>query len=364
MTVVMGGCFDPPHNAHVEMVRHLSKRADVDKIIIIPTFLPPHKENSVAPYYCRMDMAKLAFGNINKVTVSDIESKLEGKSYSVETLKALNEKDVLFVIGADEAETIDMWKNPTELARLCRFAVFKRNGNLNTSALEKIGAKYEIIDFLPQNVSSTALRKKLDYSLLPKSVESYIKSHSLYSTELIYIAEIKANLTEKRFNHSLNVANEALRLSKMYGGDERLIYTAALLHDVTKDCSKNQQLQLMQDFGIILSGLEKNAPKLWHAITGAYYAKNILKIDSDEVFSAIRYHTTAKSDMTLTEKLVYLADYTSADRDYNGIEEMREAVNTSLSKAMSIATTFTVEDLTKRNLAIHPDSLDAYNQYK
>ena len=178
-----------------------------------------------------------------------------------------------------------------------------------------------------------------------------------------YVILLKERLTEKRFFHSLCVAKEALRLSKKYGGDNEKAFLAGLLHDICKDTDGNEQLQLLEQFGIILDTVSKNAKKLWHAISGATYLKNVLKINDAEIISAVRYHTTAKAGMTLLEKILYLADFTSEDRDYDGADDMRKVVDMGLEKAMKEALIFTVIDLKTKGNPIHEDTINAYKQY-
>lgn len=173
---------------------------------------------------------------------------------------------------------------------------------------------------------------------------------------------LKENLTPQRYNHSLEVAKEAKRLALKYGCDEEKAYFAGLLHDITKNLPDEKQLQIIRDFDIILTDVELNAKKLWHAITGTAYVKNVLKIYDEEILNAIRYHTTAKADMSLLEKILYLADFTSADRDYDDVDIMRELVDKSMYDALKYALVYTVRDLVSRGLAVHPDTIEAYNQ--
>ena len=113
----------------------------------------------------------------------------------------------------------------------------------------------------------------------------------------------------------------------------------------------------------MLTDLELGAHKLYHSIIGSAYVKNVLGVEDEEIISAIRYHTTARADMTPLERVLYLADYTSRDRDYNGVEDMRKAVEISEEAALTIALKFTVEDLEEKGLAVHPDTLAAYKFY-
>lgn len=172
---------------------------------------------------------------------------------------------------------------------------------------------------------------------------------------------LEKRLNEKRYTHSLAVADEAVRLADKYGADRQKAYLAGLLHDITKNASAEEHLNIFSAFGIILTDIEKEAQKLWHAMSGAAYVKHILLIDDDEIYDAIRYHTTAKADLPLLSKVIYLADYTSIDRDYDDVEVIRGLVDESLDSAYLYALKYTITDLTSRGKALHPDTVEAYN---
>ena len=173
---------------------------------------------------------------------------------------------------------------------------------------------------------------------------------------------LRGRLKEKRYYHSLCVANEAVRLANLYGANEEKAYIAGLLHDICKNDEKQDLLESLAKYGIILSDVEKSLHKLWHAKAGAEYIKNVLGIVDSEIVNAVRYHTTARSGMGLLEKVLYLADFTSADRDYKGVEKMREMVDVSMEAAMEEALRFTINDLLEQRQVIHPDAISAYNE--
>lgn len=173
---------------------------------------------------------------------------------------------------------------------------------------------------------------------------------------------LKSRLTPKRYHHSLCVAEEAVRLANKYGGDKEKAYLAGLLHDITKNAPPDEHLNIFERFGIMLNDIEKNAEKLWHAMSGAAYIENVLKIDDKEIITAVRYHTTARAGMTQLEKLLYLADFTSLDRDYDDIDVMREKVEISLEAALDYALSYTINDLVSRGKPLHLDTVNAYNE--
>ncbi len=173
---------------------------------------------------------------------------------------------------------------------------------------------------------------------------------------------LKSRLSKSRYDHSLCVADEAYRLAQKYGADTEKAYLAGLLHDITKNASKEEHFEIFDTFGANLNDIEKGAPKLWHSLSGAYYVKYILKIQDEEIFDSIKYHTTAKPNMALLSKVIYLADFTSADRDYEDVDVMRKLVDISLDKAFKYALCYTVKDLAEKSVPIHLCTVEAYNE--
>ena len=176
-----------------------------------------------------------------------------------------------------------------------------------------------------------------------------------------YIQIIKPMLTDKRFEHSLNVAQEAVKLAKKFGADPEKAETAGILHDILKDTPADKQLKIISDFGIIMSDVELSVKKSWHAISGAAYIRNVLHIEDAEIVDAVRYHTTGRHNMTVLEKVVFVADFISKDRDYPGVEEMRKTACKSLDRAIVEGIAFTVGELVQNREPVVPETIDAYN---
>lgn len=185
---------------------------------------------------------------------------------------------------------------------------------------------------------------------------------SAWTNEKI-ITLIKSRLDDYRFNHSLNVAESAKELALRFGGDADKAYTAGLLHDVMKNASEEEQLGVLSEAGIELMPVERANKKLWHAMAGAAYVKFVMGIDDREIIRAVRYHTTGRAGMSLLEKIVYLADYISTERNYNGVEDMRKlCCEKDMDEAIEYALVFGIPDLVTKGQVIHPDSIDLYNE--
>ncbi len=186
----------------------------------------------------------------------------------------------------------------------------------------------------------------------------------MFSKYESYVDLIRNKLSPYRFNHSLEVAKSAVYLAEKYGGDSEKMCVAGLLHDVLKEADREETFFYVDKYIIPLTVLEEATPKLWHAIVGAEFIKNELGIDDDEIINAVRYHTTGRKNMTLSDKILFIADFISADRDYDGADEMRERAEKSLECAMDMGLSFTITDLVENGKAVHPDTIDAYNDLK
>lgn len=177
-----------------------------------------------------------------------------------------------------------------------------------------------------------------------------------------YKGIIKERMGEKRYIHSVNVAKVAKHLAEKYGADVEKAVIAGILHDVTKETPYDIQLKIMQENGIILDSVQQVSPKLWHAISGSVYVKTQLGITDAEILNAIHYHTSGRENMSLLEKVIFVADFIGEERDYKGVDVMRKKAESSLDEAMLYGVTFSITDLAARQCAIDQNTLALYNQ--
>ena len=177
-----------------------------------------------------------------------------------------------------------------------------------------------------------------------------------------YEAEAKKHLTSQRFYHSQCVAAEAARLARRYGADVEQARLAGILHDIMKDTPPEEQLKILGDSGIILTDMQRRTPKLWHSLCGAAYLEHTLGVTDQAVLQAVRCHTGGRSCMTLLDKVLFVADYISADRDYPGVEDMRQAADRSLEEAMVEGIAFTVNETMGQRRLLGQESIAAYNE--
>ncbi len=174
---------------------------------------------------------------------------------------------------------------------------------------------------------------------------------------------LKRRLSKKRFQHSMNVAEESFRLAERYGGDKQRCYLAGMLHDIMKEDLPEKQKQYMLESGLSPDPAEVAAKSLWHGIAGGYYIREELGIDDEEIISAVRYHTVGCARMSLMEEIVFLADMISEDRHYKDIDKMRKYCYEDIDLAMSVALIYLISSVCGRCGAFPLSTFEAYNYY-
>ncbi len=174
---------------------------------------------------------------------------------------------------------------------------------------------------------------------------------------------LKENLSQKRYQHSLNVASECRKLAEKYGEDPDKAYFAGLLHDVCKELSGEKQKALVLASGFAVCREELETRSLWHAIAGAYFVKNVFGVEDIDIINSIRFHTVGRAGMTRLEEIVYLADLISADRTYKDVDKMRKFVYNDLNEAMLEAFRFSIKSVIKKEGMIPLCTVEGYNFY-
>lgn len=174
---------------------------------------------------------------------------------------------------------------------------------------------------------------------------------------------IKPLMGSKRFKHSVNVADMAVRLAKKFGVDEDRAYTAGILHDCQKEVDKETMLKEAKESGYYIDPVELDCFKLWHGIAAAYYIREKLKIEDKDILNAVRFHTVGRADMSALEKIVFLADMVSEERDYPDVEKFRDAVLKDLNNGMFLTLRWSILKTVGLGNTVPICTLEAYNFY-
>ena len=370
---IFGGTFNPPHLGHLAAARTAVAVLGLDKLLIIPAAIPPHKElpeGTPEPERRLAMAAKLADALLlpEKVEVSSLELDRTGKSYTSDTLAQLKEAypgaELWLLMGTDMFLTLHLWHEPErilELAGVCAFGRTEQDGESvfapQREHLEKTfpGARITTVT-LPGlvDISSTRLRELLaeekGAEYLPPSVYGYILMNGLYGTRAdlkrLDIPELRAcsysMVLEKRVRHIRGTEEEAVRLARRWGADEDMARRAGILHDCTKYLSGEEHIAICEQYGVPLDELERTAPKLLHSKSGACMARHVFG----------EYLTTL-------EKILYVADYMEPNRDFDGVERLRELAYSDLDRALLLGVETTVQEMKERDLPVHKNTLQA-----
>jgi len=381
---IYGGSFNPPHLGHMAAARSAMAELGLDRLLIVPACDPPHKkmpEGSATPNQ-RLEMAAIMADQIG-AECWDVEIARKGVSYTVDTLEEAKrlwpEAELWLLVGTDMFVSIQAWRNPQRIMELSGICAFSREEDDERSLFveqkeyleQTFRARVSVIsnpDVI--EISSTEIRNALiqgeGQNYLHETIYGYILRERLYGTfsdltrltndelRCVSYSMVKA----KRLPHIRGTEMTAVELALRWGGDPDKMRKAAILHDCTKYATREEHLAICARYGIELDELEKSSEKLLHSKSGAALAKYVFGQD-DEVFTAILYHTTGRGNMTVAEKILYLADYMEPCRKFPGVEEMRILAEDSLDKAVLMGVRMSIQEMLERNRIVHTNTLEA-----
>ena len=338
---IYGGAFSPPHKGHTAAAKYFLSAAKLDKLLIMPSLISPHKPTSKDDDpQKRIKMLQLSFEDEPKIKISDYEIQKGGVSYTYLTLKHFKENGdtICFLVGSDMFLSLDSWREPAEIFANAEIWCLTRTGT-DTAELnakkreykEKFGAECYVCENEAVVVSSTDVRRLLrqgkdSSEYLPDSVYRYIKENDLYGVKNAEIKEyIYNNLSKDRYEHSTGVADTAEELADALGlpdADKAKLIRAGLCHDISKELSIEEQFDLVKEAGIEPVPDYYTVPVTLHQLSGAVLAEKLFHIDKD-VFNMIQYHCTGSPGMNLCEKILFLADFIEPKREYEACRTLR-----------------------------------------
>lgn len=367
---IYGGAFDPPHFSHIRTAKALIAERGYDKLILLPSHNPPHK-NLSASDTDRLNMLNLLKND--KMIVSDLEISRQGVGYTADYLPELIKiygDNIEYIIGGDSFLNFHKWSRHKTILKLSKILVVARNKEkqplyekLKEYSNEDIKG-IEIAEFMPEEMSSSAIRNKLRLHMpvsdfVDSKVIDYIGNKNIYNEYGELVDKLKINLSEEKFIHTQGVVLFALKYADKLDMDYNKVFLATLLHDCAKEMKNYDEIYAKAD----LPADSNNTP-VAHAFCGSVIAKEVYGVQDDEVLDAIFCHTTAKPNMTELAKLIYVSDMLEQNRDFEGVEELREAFEKDFEEGFFKCLESTVQFLEKNNKEIYPLTLQAYNYYK
>lgn len=381
--VLYGGSFNPPHPAHVRAARIAFDSLRPDMLLIIPAADPPHKAlaKGSPPPEERMELTRIAFRDFPEAVISDMELKRGGESYTSDTVRALMADypgaEITLALGSDMLLYFEKWHEFEWLLKNVKLAALSRekgDGGEMAECAERLrrryGANISILSAAPLPMSSSEIRDMLvsrrGADILDGEVYARIIKMRDYGArpELSWLRERAYSLHKPgRIAHVSGCEAEAVKLARRWGADELAAAEAAILHDLTKELEQSEQLLLCERYGIIIDNLERESKKLLHARTGAALARELFGVP-DDIYDAIRWHTTGRPDMSLLEKIIYIADYIEPTRVFPGVDDMRTLAYGSLDSAAALGLEMCVRELEASGAGIHPATIAALGWYR
>lgn len=393
---IYGGTFDPPHLGHMRAAAQIKELLRLDRLLLVPAKVPPHKDlaSASASPEDRLAMTELMAQGIlplGSVQVEGCEVSREGKSYTVDTLELLAkgypDDELWLLMGSDMFLSLQTWRQPEKICALSGICGFTRTTSESAAMMreqeemlqETYGARTVVVD-LPEDmdVSSTQVRRLMSEGkdvtageLLWCQVYGYILRKGLYQVHVdlkhLSDAQLRAvsysMMYAKRIPHVQGTEEEAVRLAQRWGADAQLARRAAILHDCTKYYTVEEHFAICEQYGVELDRLERQSEKLLHSKTGAALACHVFG-EPKEVQAAIYYHTTGKGDMSLLEKILYLADYMEPHRDFPGVERLRELAYQDLDAAVALGCEMSIQEMKEKGREVHPNTQAALDSLK
>ncbi len=391
---IYGGSFDPVHDGHIAMINSALKSGFIDLVIVIPSVRNNFKlyTNKLPPPYRLYMMKETIEGlGIKNCLVNDIEFGIAGVSYTsvvlekltsdeyirdflisndIKKKKAEENHEFFWIMGSDTLGTFETWYNPGGILNHAALLAAVRPGDTTDvdkaadSIRKNLGGKVEIFRLNGVDCSSSAITSSGDFSMVPEPAREFIKRHALYTenTKLEGVSDearkqffecsvwMYKYLGAKRLLHTLNVGYLSAHLADVFGCDKDKALIAGALHD----CAKELPLEKQQELAKKYSGDLFTEKKLLHSPAGAVFARDEFGIEDKEILDAICYHTTGRGNMTLLEKIVYLADKIEPSRNYTDLTPIRTAAEIDLDSAMRMTASAVKNKFVSQGRDIHP----------
>lgn len=358
---VFGGAFDPFHSEHRGIIESAHDCLSLDKIVILPSFLPPHKKNEISPYQARRAMVEAGTEGLDYVVIDDIERERGVVNPTSVILPLIKQKyapdEMFFIMGGDSITNFHKWIEPRKITDTATLAVAYREGcgeiDDDVERVKKLfDAKVVILPFRGEKVSSSAIKASLELGFQPQGIseEVYkvIKHNRLYSRFADLVEEVKSDIPERTFLHCASCAIYAEGFAGLLNLKYEDVFIAAFLHD----CAKHLDFEM------------EGVPKpVVHQFTGADRAKEKYGIEDETILDAIRYHTSGKPDMTKLGKLIYCADMLEMRRDYEGVDELRRIISEDFEKGFVACITRSYQHLLKQDRPIYPLTKECVEYY-
>ena len=379
---IYGGSFNPPHIGHIRAAREAVRELELTSLFLLPAGEVPGKTppKGSADEKARLRMLELAVGGCPDLRMSDFDARRE-RCRTWETVEHFAweypEAELTVLVGSDQLAKLPGWENVSFVLSHAQIAVARRGLpgeeeliREKTALLRQMGGRIRVLENPVEPISSTQLRRLLAFGcgweFLPPGVGDFIRREGLYHVNADWKnlpmeqleGVVLSLLNPNRIRHVLGCRDTAVELARRWGADETDAARAGILHDITKALDGPLQLTLCEAYGKMLTDFSRKYPKTLHALTGSLVAERIFG-ENPRVVSAICHHTTGRAGMNLLETIIYVADYMEPNRDFPGVERLRELAYTDIQAALKLGLEMTLEHLKKQGSEVSPESREA-----
>lgn len=355
---LLGGSFDPVHSLHIMIAYQAYQQLSLDEVWFIPVLNNPFGKKSTATKEQRVDMLTLAIKKypMFKISMIELEQDSSITSYTYDTILQLKaeypKNEFFFIIGFDQVASFNRWYKANEISKEATVVAFPRTGY--EDPLDNVTTyRMQYLDIPTSEASSSSIRKG-DLSSVPTDVIHYFVMHGIYLETII-----QNKMSIKRYEHTKSVAALAKLLAKANHYDATKAYVTAMLHDIAKELDLETSKRLMRAYYPLHMHKPKN---LWHQWLGSYIAENEYKIKDEEILHAIEVHTTAAIEMSVLDKIIYVADKVVPTRNYDSnylIQLAMKDIHLGFKETLRKNTAY----LIKNNVVLDNNSKKIYKKY-
>jgi len=352
--LIYGGSFDPVHKGHCSLLKAATAQLQPDKIHLFTAYCSPYKEKSARPFEVRREMACAALSGISpNIIFDDFELEQARVVYTYETVERVKKlypnAQIYLLVGADCLNSMENWKNSPYIFENCTIIAGKRKG----FCTEKKNFPYIMMEGNFPLMSSTTLRlailsNGIVPNDLPHCTAAAIEQNCMYGLHLH--KWLSQNLKPNRYLHVKLVAQAATELAKFYNADREKAALAAILHDCAKCMTNGELIKYCFEHNLAVEDFDdicKYSPSLLHAEVSADMAEHKFGVKDADVLNAIKNHTLGRLDMSLLEKILFIADMASKDRARKDAKKVfacaLQSLEAGMRAAMSVKLAFTVE---------------------
>lgn len=376
--LIYGGSFDPPHLGHTRLLSAAIRKLNPDIAYLLPAYHSPFKGLPVTSFMERSRMMRLAVAEKlsrrmrRTIRIHPFEMLRGRTTYTYQSIRYFRRRHpgakIYLLIGSDCLAQFDKWRKHREIAKSCTIVVGRRRPCPGRISPGREKFNFDVLPGWFPCASSSSLRKDIfsgatPSKLIASSVRGCILRKGLYGINIQ--KWLKKHLPARRFRHTLAMTRTAQELASRYDVDLNTAAMAALLHDAGKGLSAEGLIKYVRGSRICVPerlDTIRNQPALLHPYVGADIARRIFGVTNPGILSAIRLHTLGTEKMSILDKIIYIADISSQDRDFPRARTIRRLAFKNLDGALLIAAGEKLQYVLAGEKWMHPSGVKLWNR--